>query len=336
MSSTTLAQTSAADAAILFAVFNRPDQTRRVFDAIRAARPKRLFVTADGPRPRVPGDAARCEETRRIATAVDWDCQVVTRFSATNLGVKQALSSGISWFFEQVEEGIILEDDCLPDVTFFSFCAELLERYRDDQRIMQISGSNFLPAGTITPQNSYYCTAINDIWGWATWRRAWQHFDLGMPGYSQFRSEGRIQSYFGDRAIADWMQSYFDEAELYRDHERIGIWSSPWSYAMCRQGGFTLAPSHNLVANIGIDGDATNSGASFRLYDQYVVRPMGELQHPPTLEVNHAADRLRFELIRKTDPRLDPRQKLRRRLAALLPASMRGRVKAWAKGRGLL
>ena len=333
MSSTTLAQKTAADTAILFAVFNRPDQTRRVFEAIRAARPKRLFVTADGPRSQVPGDAARCEETRRIATAVDWDCQVVTRFSTTNLGVKQALSAGINWFFEQVEEGIILEDDCLPDATFFSFCAELLGRYRDDQRIMQISGSNFLPAGTITPQNSYYCTAINDIWGWATWRRAWRHFDLGMPGYARFRSEGRIQSYFGDRAIADWMQSYFDEAEQYRDHERIGIWSSPWSYAMCREGGYTLAPSHNLVANIGIEGDATNSGASFRLYDQYPVRPMGALQHPPTLEVNRAADRLRFELIRKTDPRLDPMQRVKRRLAALLPATLRARIKAWIRSR---
>ncbi len=333
MSSTTPAQPSAADTAVLLAVFNRPDQTRRVFDAIRAARPKRLFVTADGPRPHVQGDAARCEETRRIATAVDWDCQVVTRFGATNLGVKQALSAGISWFFDQVEDGIILEDDCLPDATFFSFCAELLACYRDDEKIMQISGSNFLPAGTITPQNSYYCTAINDIWGWATWRRAWRHFDLDMPGYARFRSEGRIQSYFGDRAIADWMQSYFDEAELYRDNERIGIWSSAWSYAMCREGGYTLAPSHNLVANIGIEGDATNSGASFRLYDQYPVRSIGPLQHPPTLEVDHEADRLRFELIRKTDPRLDPMQRVKRRLAALLPATLRARIKAWIRSR---
>ena len=327
---------TAADTPVLFAVFNRPAQTRRVFEAIRAARPKRLFVIADGPRPQMAGEAARCEETRRIATAVDWDCQVVTRFSATNLGVKQALSSGISWFFEQVEEGIILEDDCLPDASFFPFCAELLQRYRHEEHIMQISGSNFLPAGTISPEHSYYCTAINDIWGWATWRRAWRHFDLGMPGYAQYRAERRIQSYFGDRAIADWMLTYFDEAEQYRDNERIGIWSSPWSYAMCREGGYTLAPSHNLVTNIGIEGDATNSGASFRLYDQYPVRAIGPLQHPPTLEVNHAADRVRFDLIRRTDPRLDPRQQLRRRLAALLPASLRRRVKAWAKGHGLL
>lgn len=333
MNAAPAATPGSADTPVLFAVFNRPDQTRRVFEAIRAAQPKRLFVTADGPRPHVPGDAARCEETRHIATAVDWDCQVVTRFNAANLGVKQALSSGIGWFFDQVEEGIILEDDCLPNASFFSFCAELLQRYRHDERIMQISGSNFLPTGTISPADSYYCTAINDIWGWATWRRAWQHFDLSMPGYAGFKAAGGIQSYFGDRAIADWMQSYFDEAELYRDHERIGIWSSPWSYAMCRHGGYTLAPSHNLVANIGIEGDATNSGASFRLYDQYPVRAMGPLQHPPTLEVNHAADRLRFELIRKTDPRLDPWQRARRWLAAFLPAFLRTRIKVWIGSR---
>ncbi|MBA4056200.1 MAG: nucleotide-diphospho-sugar transferase, partial [Marivirga sp.] len=158
---------------VLLLIFNRPDTTRRVFEAIRKARPKRLFVAADGPRQHKPEDADRCAKARKIATDVDWECEVKTFFRDTNVGCGRGPSGGISWFFEHVDEGIILEDDCLPSPLFFRFCAELLERYRDDKRVMEIGGNTFMDEANRDKEYSYYFSSHNNIWGWATWKRAW-------------------------------------------------------------------------------------------------------------------------------------------------------------------
>ena len=160
---------------VLFLVFNRPETTRRVFEAIRTAKPSRLYIAADGPRLEREGERANCEEVRKIALEVDWECDVKTLFRDENLGCKRAVSEGISWFFEHEDEGIILEDDCLPDRSFFSFCKDLLERYRHDTRIMVISGVNF-QQGRKRTEYSYYFSIYPHCWGWATWRSAWNCF----------------------------------------------------------------------------------------------------------------------------------------------------------------
>lgn len=164
---------------IALIIFNRPDLTIRVFSKIARAKPKTLFVIADGPRSDHPGDIKKCAEARSIIESVDWDCTVHKNYSDINLGCGRRLASGISWVFEKVEEAIILEDDCLPHPTFFRFCKELLERYRDDERIMQINGQNFQHKSMRTSY-SYLFSYSNNCWGWATWRRAWQHFDMEM------------------------------------------------------------------------------------------------------------------------------------------------------------
>ncbi len=164
---------------VLFLVFNRPDSTRKVFDAIRSARPPKLYITADGPRPDRPAEAKLCSEVRAIASAVDWPCEVKTLFRESNLGCKAGVSSGITWFFSHEDEGIILEDDVLPVPTFFNFCDEMLERYRDDARVSMISGCNLI-SNHFSPKQSYFFSRYNLIWGWATWRRAWQHYDVAM------------------------------------------------------------------------------------------------------------------------------------------------------------
>lgn len=286
---------------VLFLIFNRPETTARVFEAIRQAKPRQLFVTADGPRPDKVGEVERCDAARNVVRKVDWECEVWTKFRETNLGLRAAVTSGIDWFFEHVEEGIILEDDCLPSQSFFWFCQEMLGRYRDDERIMQISGNNFL-LGRKVFGSSYYFSRLNDIWGWATWRRAWRLYDEEMKTFPQFKEEGRLRDYIDDEDIRDWLMSYFEEA--YSAGRVGGIWSSRWAYAMCVQNGLTIVPSVNLVANIGFAGDGTHPAKTFRLYATVRCEEMTEMIHHPFVLPDREADAYRFEVIRQTDPRL--------------------------------
>ena len=187
---------------VLFLVFNRPDTTQRVFDAIRAAQPPRLYVAADGPRAGDPAEAERCAAVRRIATAVDWPCELVTLIRPENLGCKRAVSSAITWFFEYEPEGIILEDDCLPDPSFFGYCDALLEHYRDDDRIMCISGDNFISAHCRTrPQLLFF--SLCHIWGWASWARAWEHYSVDLNAKSGERIEAVPPAPFQQRRVCE-------------------------------------------------------------------------------------------------------------------------------------
>lgn len=173
--------------AVLFLVFNRPDTTRKVFEAIRAAKPQRLYVAADGPRMGSACEAGCCAEVRRIVTDVDWLCDVKFLFREQNLGCKMGPYSGISWFFEHEEEGIIIEDDILPLPSFFPYCDELLERYRDDERVGLISGSNIIYKH-YRIQDSYFFSQYSLIWGWASWRRAWQTYDIHMHQWPSLKA----------------------------------------------------------------------------------------------------------------------------------------------------
>lgn len=294
--------------AILFLIFNRPDETQRVFEEIRRARPTRLFVAADGPRRAKRGEAELCQATREIAKRVDWECEVRTHFQAKNLGLKLAVSSSINWFFDHVEAGIILEDDCLPSQSFFWFCQELLDRYGEDERIMQISGSNYL-LGARVSDASYYFSRLNDIWGWATWKRAWSLFDLKMESFPQFVAQGQLENYLDDREMQAWLMTYLEEA--YGVAGSAGLWSTQWTYAMCAHNGLTIVPSVNLVENIGLSGAATHREDSYALYTQVGRNEMGEIVHPLFILPSKRADRLRYEMIQKTDPRASKRNRFR-------------------------
>src|SRR3954453_1153033 len=164
------------ETAVALLLFRRPEETARVFERIREARPRKLFLVADGPRPGNEEDAQGCEQARAVVERVDWPCDVVRDFADENLGLKKRIPRGLHRVFGEAPEAIILEDDCLPHPSFFRYCAELLERYRDDERVMMISGDNFQGGRRRTP-DSYYFSRYVHSWGWATWRRAWQHFD---------------------------------------------------------------------------------------------------------------------------------------------------------------
>ena len=205
-------------------IFNRPDLTEIVFEAIRQAKPQKLLVVADGPRS--PEEAEKCDRTRAIIDRVDWDCQVLTNFSDTNLGSKYRISSGLDWVFSQVEEAIILEDDCLPSPSFFYFCQELLEKYRDDDRIMHIGGTNIQFGQSRTPY-SYYFSKYAQIWGWASWRRAWQNYDVEIANWKEFKSSEIIKSVHTN----PYEQRYwFDILERVYKKSLNTCWDYQWNY----------------------------------------------------------------------------------------------------------
>jgi hypothetical protein len=239
---------------VAFIIFNRPDVTDRVFRTIRQAKPKKLLVIADGPRLDRPNEAEKCAAARAVIDRVDWDCEVLTNYSAINLGCKRRVSSGIDWVFSQVEEAIILEDDCLPAPSFFQFCEALLEKYRHDERIMMISGDNFLSQDKQL-ENSYYFSKYPHIWGWATWRRAWQHYDVEMSSWQEFRDRGLLKFICNDPVESEyWLKIFNDVA-----NDRIDTWDYQWVYTCWQQSGMSIVPSVNLISNIGFGDDATHT-----------------------------------------------------------------------------
>ncbi len=211
---------------ILFLTFNRPDTTARVFGAIRAAQPARLYIAADGPRPDRPGELERCAEVRRVATAVDWPCEVRTLFHDKNLGCRSAVSGAITWFFEHEEEGIILEDDCLPHPSFFHFCSELLQRYRNDHRVMCVTGNNFQPDMRDWPY-SYYFSIFNHCWGWASWRRSWKLYDTALDEFNP----DSAALLFRSLSQTDHFSRFFSEQLGSIKSGNLDSWAYVWTWS---------------------------------------------------------------------------------------------------------
>ncbi|KAM3110492.1 glycosyltransferase family 2 protein [Phormidesmis sp. 146-33] len=271
---------------VAFLIFNRPHTTARVFEAIRQAKPTQLLVVADGPRSNRAGEAEQCAAVRAIIDQVDWDCDVLKNYSDVNLGCKQRVATGLDWVFEQVEEAIILEDDCLPDSTFFPFCEALLDRYRDDLRIMTISGNNFQFGRRRTP-HSYYFSCYPHIWGWATWRRAWQQYDLEMQQWETLRDDNWLNDWLGDKNAARYWTKMFQT--FYEN--KIDTWDFAWIYSCWLQSGLTVLPHVNLVSNIGFDSVATHTRDVESAFANLPSTEMEfPLQHPPFMIRDRQAD----------------------------------------------
>ncbi len=282
------------------------DTTRRVFNAIRKAKPVKLFISADGPRENRAGEKEQCQKVKDIVCEVDWECEVYHKFSEKNLGCRVAVSSAINWFFENVHEGIILEDDCVPAKSFFRFCQELLEKYRYDERIMSINGNNFL-LGKKRIKESYYFSRIPGCWGWATWRRAWRHFDKDMKCFTRFQEDDLINNYHSNKEISNWHMSCLEEA----NKPNCSIWSTQWIYAIMTQNGLCVYPAKNLIQNIGFAADATHcKHESFWIYSKFVLDEINKITHPPFILPDIEADSLHFEIIKKTDPRLTNKNRI--------------------------
>ncbi len=272
---------------ILFLIFNRPNTTKIVFDRIREIKPARLYVAADAPRKGKPGEAEKCLETRRIIDKVDWPCEMQTLFRETNLGCRKAVSEAITWFFSNEEQGIILEDDCLPDLSFFPYCEELLERYKDDRRVGHIGANCFVPGIIPTPFSYDFCH-VSHIWGWATWRRVWKKVNIDFPFWEEHKEDRK--KLFCNK----WEEIYFTSFIADAKARRGGLdpWAVFYYYSLRVNGQLAVYPAVNLVTNIGLESPgATHTGKrSGKLYV-----PSGPIRfpltHPQKVEANKAVDR---------------------------------------------
>lgn len=274
---------------IAYVIFNRPGHTRETFSVIRAQRPTKLFIIADGPRAGHPTDAQQCAETRAIVDQIDWPCEVHRNYADQNMGCKLRVSSGLDWVFEHVEAAVILEDDCVPNVDFFNYCDDLLVRYAEDTRVWVVTGNNFQD-GKKRGEAAYYFSKYNHCWGWATWRRAWQYYRVDMPFWPAWRDSAGWLKKMSDRAERDTWTNIFDR--VYRDE--IDTWDYQWTACVWYYGGLTATPNVNLVTNIGFGPDATHTITN---NDQagLPVFPLGPLTHPQKIEANAYADRWVFD-----------------------------------------
>lgn len=270
---------------ILLLIYNRPDTTSQVFAAIRAAQPERFYLAADGPRKDRPQDASLCESTRVAAEGIDWPCEVATLFRERNLGCKVAVSSAIDWFFGQVEEGIILEDDCLPHRDFFLYCENLLTRYRHDDRVMHIGGANF-QFGMRHSNETYYFSRYPHIWGWASWRRAWRLYDVEMKEWTKEAVKSNVLALFGNRMEKRFWESAWDGV----CNGKINTWDFQWAFACLVHNGLAVIPNGNLVSNIGFGEASTHTRKKNRVSSIPLSGLEFPLIHPTVLFPDVQAD----------------------------------------------
>jgi hypothetical protein len=241
---------------LLLLLFNRPRHAAALIERLRQVRPPRVYVHADGARPDRPGEADLVAATRRTLETIDWPCEVHTLFRERNFGLREGVSDAIGWFFRHEERGIILEDDCLPDPSFFAFCEDLLERYADDPTVWHIAGSNLAERHTAHLPSSFVWSHFSLVWGWATWRRAWEHMRLDLDGLDDWAADGGLQNLLPDRMAQAYMLDKFRTTQQRRNHS----WAYAWFYNILKNKGLCIIPTCNLIENTGVgDAAATNT-----------------------------------------------------------------------------
>jgi len=308
--------------AILFIIFNRPDTTIQVFDKIREARPARLYIAADGPRPFNRSDKDFCSKTRAIVKEVDWECQVKTLFRDQNLGCKNAVSSAIDWFFEHEEEGIILEDDCLPAKSFFNFCDTLLEKYRHDTRIRHITGCN-LQQGKKWGNDSYYFSNLTHVWGWASWRRVWKDYDKTLDKYNNDDVCEKLRNIFDDPLVVTALKHIFDSVKS----GELDTWDYQLDFANYFNHGLTIIPNENLISNIGFGNNATHTSDQNSINANVPLGNIDQITHPLYILPEKGADFFTFDSQLEITEKKRKQNLFRRRVKRWFKATLKNAVK---------
>lgn len=270
--------------AIVLIIFNRPSLTQKVFDEIKKAKPSQLFVISDGPRNE--NERTLVEGVRKIIKQVDWECNVYKKYSEVNLGCKISVSSGLDFVFSKVDRAIILEDDCVPDQSFFPYCEELLEKYQDKKEVVHITGTNLLINKKVS-EHSYFFTKHVSVWGWATWKRAWKQYDVTMKDFS--KNNGKILStVFSNKRAQNTMQK-----QMFAVYEnKIDTWDYQWAWAVWKNDALAIMPQSNLISNIGFGKSATHTKFSGK-YDSMRRSSVDfPLSHPKSVQTNEDADQL--------------------------------------------
>lgn len=241
------------DVPILFCTFNRLECTKKVFERIREVKPAKLYLLSDGPRENVSGEKEKVNAVREyLEEHIDWECQVYKNFAEKNMGCGKRMSSGISWAFEQEEKLIILEDDCLADFSFFEYCKELLDVYEKNENVMLIGGYN--PLGILEEEDSFIFTPIIEIWGWATWKRAWQQYDYNITDWKERKVSAYMKSVMNEKAVEHYSKLF----DYVYKHE-IDTWDYQLQYLILQNEKLAIVPKSNMVKNIGFGDDATHT-----------------------------------------------------------------------------
>jgi len=265
---------------ILFIVFNRLNTTRRVLGEIRKIKPRKLYIAADGPRTDRIGEKEKCEEVKKfVLDQIYWNCEIKTLFREKNLGCGRAVSSAVAWFFQNEERGIILEDDCLPDPSFFNFCEELLEYHKDNKRVMHISGVQFAP--DLDYNASYYFAKIMHCWGWAGWADRWQYYDYDLKNYN----EKSVKNFSTDKNV----QNYWLEILNRLKRGEIDTWDYQWVFKIIEKDGVCINPSKNLVSNIGFGENSTHTPDKNNPLANLPIFEIKDIVHPQKIEADQNA-----------------------------------------------
>jgi hypothetical protein len=267
-------------------IFNRPHNTQRVLEAIATARPVRLLVVADGARADRPGESSLCQQTRAVIDQVDWPCEVLTHYSDVNLGCKRRIASGIDWVFSCVDAAIFLEDDCLPVTSFFPFCEEMLERYRNDDRVHMVRGTNLLNGQRFNSE-SYYFSRFYNLWGWASRARAFKGYDVEMRQWPALRDSGWLERQLPTEAMVKLVRFFLDETHA----GRVDTWDYQWMLNGWIRNALAIVPENNLVTNIGHGPGATHTRGDDSHLARLKVSPIAfPLRHPAVVQPLLEAD----------------------------------------------
>jgi len=278
------------DVPILLILWKRPASTRRLIDSLRPLRPSCLYVACDGPDPTSPTVADMVNRTREVVdVAIDWSPSIQRFYSPVNQGCRDAVSRAITWFFECVQEGIILEDDCIPHPDFFPYCASLLERYRNDHRVFSICGSNF-QRGKVRGTASYYFSIHADSWGWATWRRAWSAYPLAEVNWFSFRDSHQLENVFPIAVERQYWRYILDQLFI---HHYPSAWDYQWMLAGWMNNALHAWPNVNLIANIGHDGDGTHT-FGLNAFSSTPIHALQTIEHPVAFVPDRQADAYAF------------------------------------------
>ena len=299
-------QTNSYQTPIVLFVFNRPDLTSKVMDAIRSVRPKQLFVVADAPRTSSgdSSEAALCSESLSIATAIDWDCELHVEVASHNLGCGKRISSGLNWVFSQVDRAVVLEDDILPLPSFFNFCESMLSRYSSDLRVMHVNGSNFQGGKQYSPASFYFSRYVHG-WGWATWKRAWQHYSFDLERYKSLCLDDSLFKVCSSDAERYYWRDIFKKMNA--AVPEVDTWDYQWLFSCWAQGGLAITPEVNLVRNIGFahpQATHTTQGESPLLSSR--TEDLSAIVYPTEIKLLEAADTFTFESVfqKKVGPSL--------------------------------
>lgn len=318
-----IAVKSGFDVPVALFNFNRPQLTRQVFEVVRQIKPRRLLLVADGPRESKPDDARLCAEVRAVFEEIDWNCEVSRNFADANMGSFKRNSTGLDWVFDTVEAAIILEDDCVPSLSFFPYCEALLEKYRDDLRVGVISGNNFGFPRVGRKNDSYLFSAYSFTWGWASWRRVWRGVDFTMSWWEPDAGREMLSALFPRKT--EWQYWY----NLY-ERIRLGKQKNAWDYqlllSLFRHSQYSATPRVNLVSNIGFGADATNcldENSPLHDFPRCELEPL--LVHPANIRRSARVDHALFRIVYQPRQSILPRAK--NKLARIL-------MRAWKKIKG--